>query len=149
MKSKIPFILTICLLALLIPALPSVAKEQGKFLILLQTGKETHEGSSRALHALLYAKELKEHGHEVVLIFDGAGTEWAYDWVNPDSTSELQPLFKELREKLGTWIICDYCAAAFKVKRGLTVLNVPLTSEYEGHPSIAKWADEGYQIIVL
>lgn len=25
-------------------------------------GKESHEGMARAVHALLYAKELKEHG---------------------------------------------------------------------------------------
>jgi hypothetical protein len=46
-----------------------------KFAIILQAGKETHEGMARAVHALLYAAELKETGYEVVLIFDGAGTE--------------------------------------------------------------------------
>ena len=40
-----------------------------KFAIVLQAGKETHEGMARAVHALLYAAELKEKGYEVVLTF--------------------------------------------------------------------------------
>lgn len=35
------------------------------------------ETMARAVHAFLYARELKEHGHEVRLVFDGAGAEWA------------------------------------------------------------------------
>jgi len=42
---------------------------KGKFAIILQAGKESHEGRSRALHALLYSKELREQGYEVVLKF--------------------------------------------------------------------------------
>ena len=26
---------------------------------------------------------------------------------------------------------------------------VPLTAEYTGHPSIAKWADAGYELLIL
>ena len=55
------------------PASPA----KGKFVIILQAGTESHEGLVRAVHALLYSAELLEAGHEVVLIFDGAGTEWA------------------------------------------------------------------------
>lgn len=47
--------------------------ERGKYLVILQAGKESHEGMARAVHAFLYASELKEHGHEVVLVFDDGG----------------------------------------------------------------------------
>src|SRR6266571_210828 len=85
----------------------------GKFLIILQAGKESHEGMARAVHALLYSRELKEHGHEVALVFDGAGTEWIEEWTQPGSTNKLTPMYQELH-KLGlTEIICDFCAGAF------------------------------------
>jgi hypothetical protein len=45
-----------------------------KFAIILQAGNELHEGKARALHAFLYATELKSKGYEIVLIFDGAAT---------------------------------------------------------------------------
>lgn len=121
----------------------------GKYLVILQAGKESHEGMARALHALLYSKELKEHGHKVVLLFDGAGTQWAAEWSKPDSTDKLALMYRQLREEGVTQIICDFCATAFHVKSTLEENEVPLTAEYKGHPSIAKWADQGYQIIVL
>lgn len=121
----------------------------GKYLVVLQAGKESHEGMARAVHALLYSKELKEHGHEVVLVFDGAGTEWIEEWSKPDTTDKLATMYKEL-EALGiTEVICDFCAIAFHAKENLEKQKVKTTAEYQGHPSIAKWADRGYQVIVL
>lgn len=122
---------------------------KGKYLLILQAGKESHEGMARALHALLYSHELREHGHEVALLFDGAGTQWAEEWSKPDSTDKLAVMYKELRDAGVTSVICDFCAMAFHVKQSLTENKVPLTTEYKGHPSIAKWVDKGYQIIVL
>lgn len=125
------------------------AAEPGKYLIILQAGKETHEGLARALHALLYSRELKEHGHDVVLVFDGAGTEWAEEWTDPSSQHKLAPMYRELSKQGVTNIICDFCAHAFRVRKELEERNAPMVAEYEGHPSIAKWVDKGYQIVIL
>jgi hypothetical protein len=122
---------------------------KGSYLVILQAGKESHEGMARAVHALLYARELHEHGHRVVLLFDGAGTEWADEWTDPESTNKLTPMYRELHELGITEIICDFCAGAFDVKERLSGRNITLTGEFNGHPSIAKWADRGYSIIVL
>ncbi len=135
-------------IGLLWMAAPSSASA-GQFALILQAGKKGHEGTSRALHAFLYAQELSEHGHEVVLIFDGAGTEWAAEFADPESQSKLKGMYQHLKESGVVEIVCDYCATAFKVKDKLTEHQAPLFSEYAGHPSIAKWADQGYQLIVL
>lgn len=121
----------------------------GKYLVILQAGKESHEGMARAVHALLYSKELKEHGHEVALVFDGAGTEWVSEWTKPESQDKLKPMYEALRKEGVTQVICDFCASAFQVKEGLKTQGQELTAEYQGHPSIAKWADEGYQLVIL
>ncbi|MBI2104392.1 MAG: DsrE family protein [Candidatus Omnitrophica bacterium] len=131
-----------------LPAAPGAA-QAGKYAIILQAGKESHEGMARAVHAFLYAKELKEHGHKVVLIFDGAGTEWAEELSNPESQSQLKPMYDQLKQAGIVEIVCDFCAGAFAVKERLAQRQVPMTAEYAGHPSIAKWADEGYQLVVL
>ncbi len=125
------------------------AQAAGKYAIILQAGRESHEGMARALHAFLYAKELKEHGHEVVLVFDGSGTEWAEELSNPESQSKLKPMYEQLKQVGIIEIICDFCAGAFAVKERLHQRQLPLTAEYAGHPSIAKWADQGYELIVL
>ena len=138
------------LILLLIGILGSnVYAAKGKYLVVLQAGKETHEGMARAVHALLYSKELTESGHDVVLLFNGAGTEWVEEWSKPDSANKSAPMYKELRDAGITQVVCNFCANAFQVKEGLQENKVPLTGEYKGHPSMAKWADKGYQIIVL
>ena len=128
---------------------PVVAHAAGKYAIILQAGKEHHEGTARAVHALLYARELKERGHEVVLIFDGAGTEWAEEFSNPDSQSKLKATYDELRKLGVVEVVCDFCANAFQVKERLAARQAPLIAEYAGHPSIAKWIEQGYALIVL
>ena len=120
-----------------------------RFAVILQAGKETHEGMARALHALLYATELKEKGYEVVLMFDGAGTEWIEEFSAPDSQSKLLPAYKVFKKTGIQEIICDFCALAFNVKGKLEKRQFPLTSEYKGHPSIAKWVKKGYRLIIL
>ncbi|GIW44949.1 MAG: hypothetical protein KatS3mg077_2231 [Candidatus Binatia bacterium] len=127
----------------------SSAAQPGKYLIILQAGKQSHEGHARAYHALLYAKELQENSHTVVLVFDGAGTEWVEEWTRPGSADPLVPLYREVRAKGITNVVCDFCANAFQVKNSLKERGTQLVSEYSGHPSIAKWANQGYQIIVL
>ncbi len=118
-----------------------------KYLIILQAGTESHEGMARAVHALLYATELKEASYEVALVFDGAGTEWAK--VLLDQENKLHPAYEKL-EKMGvTQIICDFCSRAFHVREDLEKGKVPLVAEFEGHPSIVKWIKEGYIPIVL
>jgi len=126
----------------------SSPNQPAKFAIILQAGTESHEGLARALHALLYSKELKEGGYPVVLIFDGAGTEWARAMRDPNN--KLHAKYAELK-KLGLIEeICDFCAGAFKVKKELKKdQSIPLIGEFEGHPSLRKWIDQGYQVIVL
>jgi hypothetical protein len=122
---------------------------KGGFAVILQAGKESPEGSARALHAFLYSKELFEKGYEVVLIIDGAGTQWAEELKNPESQSKILPYYKDI-EKLGiSEVVCEYCAGAYGVKEKLEALACPLSGEYQGHPSIVKWVEKGYQLIVL
>jgi len=122
---------------------------KGKYLIILQAGMQNHEGMARAVHALLYSQELIEHGYEVVLVFDGAGTEWINEWNDSQSQNKLKTTYDTLKKTGITQVICDHCATAFQSRKNLELSNIQLMAEYHGHPSIAKWVDEGYQIVIL
>jgi len=147
--SKLSFCVMVILMLLFRNGLIHAEGEKGKFLVILQAGKESHEGMARALHALLYSKELLENGYGVVLVFDGAGTEWIHEWTNPGSTDKLLRMYKELQQGGITEIICDYCSYAFHAKEDLKERNIPITNEYQGHPSITKWVNQGYQVLIL
>ena len=136
------------LLMLLVAGSVFATEPKGKYAIVLQAGNETNEGMARAVHALLYATELVEKGYPVVLIFDGAGTGWANELRKPENP--LHPHYAKLK-KLGiVEEICDYCAESFGVKDNLPEQQKKLlVGDYEGHPSLVKWIERGYRVIVL
>lgn len=124
---------------------------ENKVAIVLHAGTESHEGLARALHSLLYTKELSEHGVDVQLIFDGAGTEWIARFGAPDTpqAERLAALFGVLKEQGVTYEVCDFCSGAFGVQEELRSHGEPLTGKYMDHPSIASLVTDGYQVWVL
>lgn len=121
---------------------------KGKYAIILQAGNETNEGMARAVHALVYARDLAEHGYSVALIFDGAGTGWANELRKPENP--LHKHYLRVKELAIVEEICDYCADKFDVKENLPEAQRKLlVGDYEGHPSLVKWIERGYEIVML
>lgn len=141
-------VLSAVLLLGLVASGVSEQEPKGRYVIVLQAGAETNEGMARAVHALLYARELAENGYDVVLIFDGAGTGWAAELRKPENP--LHEHYNKLKELGLMEEICDYCAEVFDVKKRLSEQQKKLLSgDYEGHPSLVKWIEKGYRIIAL
>jgi len=119
-----------------------------KIAVILHAEPGTHDALGRALHALLYTRELQEGGHDVRLIFDGGGTEWIEEMSKPDS--KLNPLYDAVKNAGSITGVCDFCIAAFDGDRNqVRQEGLVLISEYQGHPSLGKLIDEGYQVITL
>jgi len=121
-----------------------------KILIILQAGTESHEGRARALHAVLYARELDEVGATVRRVFDGAGTAWLARWRSADgASSRAGSLFAELAKQGLAYEVCDYCAGAFDVKEDLLEAGEALAGAYMDHPSVAARVAEGFAVWIL
>ena len=121
---------------------------KGKYAIILHAGAETNEARARAVHALLYATDLAEHGYDVALIFEGAGALWAKELEKPENPFHQH--YVRIKQLSVVEEVCDYCADAHDVKQDLTKEQERLlVGDYEGHPSLARWVDTGYRIIVL
>lgn len=115
-----------------------------KFAILVHS---TENEGAKALHALLYAQELHEAGHNVKVIFDGAGTVWIKKFENPEN--KYHPLYKAVK-KLGVIAgACEYCAEAFQVNTEVRESGITSLGEVNGHPSLAQLVAEDYQLIIL
>jgi intracellular sulfur oxidation DsrE/DsrF family protein len=128
----------------------AVPIERLRILIVLQAGTETHEGAARALHAVLYTKELQDAGATVRLMFDGAGTEWLARLRRPDREhGRLPKLFRELTDAGVTYEVCDYCSGAFGVRDQLLEAGELLTGAYLDHPSIVTHVRDGFQVWVI
>lgn len=119
-----------------------------KVAVILHAEPGTHDALGRALHALLYTQELQEHGHEVQLILDGGGTKWLEEFTQPDNA--LAPLYQSLKNAGVIGGVCDFCVPAFDGDKALAESEgLHLLSEFQGHPSLAKLIEDGYQVITL
>ena len=99
----------------------------------------------RAVNGLMAAKEFKDAGDEVQIIFDGAGTKWIGKFT--EEGSKYLSLFESVKDKITG--VCGYCAGAFGVKDDAAICKIELIDEYQGHPSFKKLVDGGYTILTF
>lgn len=116
-----------------------------KAAIIVLAGTVGHDNLGRAVNALMSASEFKEAGDDTTIVFDGAGTQWVPELMNPDS--EAHKLFAGVRDKVAG--ACSYCAGAFGVRDKIEELGVPLLDEYKKHPSVRSLMADGYQVITF
>lgn len=116
-----------------------------KVAIVVLADTDTHEALGRVVNALEAVKEFKEGGDEVSLIFDGAGVKWVSELSNPEHKASA--LFAAVRDKVAG--ACRFCADAFGARGRVQACEVPLLSEYDGHPSFRNLVSRGYQVITF
>ena len=115
-----------------------------KAAILLLAGTKTHDDLGRLTNALQAAKEFKEAGDEVVVVFDGAGTQWVAEL--EDESHSAHALYRTLQEDVQ---VCDFCADAFHVGDEVDESPVERVSEFEGHPSVRDFVVDGYEVVTF
>lgn len=113
--------------------------------IVVLADTETLGDLGRIASALTAAKEFKEAGDEVTVIFDGAGTKWVPELADPGH--RLNGDYQEVKDSIAG--ACDYCAGAFGVKEKIKKTDLPLLEEYSGHPSLQRLVSAGYQVITF
>ncbi|MGH2751842.1 MAG: DsrE family protein [Actinomycetota bacterium] len=113
--------------------------------ILVLAGTQTRADLGRVVNGLQIAREFKEAGDEVSVIFDGAGTEWVPELANSDH--KYHKLFEQTKEVVQG--ACSYCANAYGVKDEIAAGEVELIDEFDGHPSIRKLISNGYQVLTF
>jgi hypothetical protein len=118
---------------------------KNKVAILVLADVETHADLGRVVNAMVAAKEFKEAGDDVQLIFDGAGTQWL--GVLSDTEHRSHSLFERVRDVVSG--ACGFCARAFEAEAGVAHAHVNVLEEYDDHPSIRNLVASGYQVITF
>jgi hypothetical protein len=116
-----------------------------KAAIVVLADTETSGELGRVVNALTTAKEFKESGDEVALVFDGAGTKWVAEL--SDSDHKYSDLFDAVRDRVAG--ACEYCSQAYGVRDDVEETGIELLGEYEHHPSLHRYAEDGYQVITF
>lgn len=113
--------------------------------LLILAGTEARADLGRVVNALQIARELDEAGDKVILIFDGAGTQWIPTLA--DKEHKYHGLFEQTRGLVAG--ACSYCAGVYGVKDAIEETEVELLDEFAGHPSVRKLMSQGYQILTF
>ncbi|MBA3736463.1 MAG: DsrE family protein [Actinobacteria bacterium] len=116
-----------------------------KAALVIFAGTEGREGLGRVANALVTAKEFKETGDDVTIVFDGAGTTWIGTLTDPGH--RYHGAFEEVRDRIAG--ACSYCAERYGVKEQIEQAGIALLDEYEEHPSIRKLLADGYQVVTF
>lgn len=116
-----------------------------KVALVVFADSEGHENLARVVNAMTIAKEFKEAGDEVALIFDGGGTTWIPQLASDEHLAHR--LFESVRDVIAG--ACRYCAGAFGVKEGVEQAGIRLLDDYEQHPSIRSYVADGYQVLTF
>lgn len=116
-----------------------------KIAIVVLADTETHGDLGRATNALQVAREFKQAGDPVQIVFDGAGTKWVAALSDPDHRQHR--LWKEVRDNVAG--ACQYCARAFGVRDDVENAGVALLDDHAGHPSLRAYVLRDYQVLTF
>jgi hypothetical protein len=99
------------------------------------------------VHVLLNALDQKAKGFEVALIIEGAATKLVPDLLKSDN--QMHPLFKMVRDQGLLDCVCRACAAKMGVLETVQAEGLPLGEDMNGHPSLGRYIEEGFQVITF
>jgi len=116
-----------------------------KIAIIVLANEGTDEGLGRVFNALTAAREAKEAGDTVELVFTGAGTRWVEPLNKKDHT--LHELFAATRDVLVG--ACGFCANAFGQTDALARCEVPLLTDFGPAMSYRKYTADGYRVLTF
>ena len=116
-----------------------------KAAVLMLADTETHEDLARMVNGLTAAREFKDAGDDVQIIFDGAATKWPGELA--DEGHKAHKLYQTVADQVSG--ACGQCARAFQVEQSVQDAEVDLLKEYHGHPSVRTLVADGYQVLTF
>jgi hypothetical protein len=99
------------------------------------------------VHVLLNGLDMKEKGYGVRIVVEGSATR-----LIPELAREGNPMFELYRKARAQGLFegaCRACSAKMKVSEAIEKEGLTLLDNVSGHPSMAKYLDEGYQVITF
>jgi hypothetical protein len=99
------------------------------------------------VHVLLNALDMEEKGFNVKIVLEG-NTPKTANALN-DPKAKFHKVYQAVKEKNLIDCVCRACSAQVDALEGIREQGLPLCDEMTGHPSIARYLTEGYQVITF
>ena len=98
-------------------------------------------------HVLLNAIEFREKGYEVKIVLEGESTKLVAELAKPDN--HMHTLFEKTK-KLGLFAgVCRACSHMLGAEEAAVAEGFALLDDMHGHPGMARYADDGFTILIF
>ena len=99
------------------------------------------------IHVLLNALDMKEKGDDVKIIFEGAATKLVPELVKKDHP--LSSLYQKAKALNLIDGVCKACSNKMGTLEAVKTEGLKFLDEMTGHPSISRYRQEGFEIIIF
>ena len=99
------------------------------------------------VHVLLNALEMKTKGYEVKIVIEGSATR-----LIPEIATEGNPMHKLYNKAKHLDLIegaCKACSNKMGVLEGIEAEGLSLLDDMSGHPGMAHYMEQGYEVITF
>lgn len=99
------------------------------------------------IHSLMNTLDMKDKGYDVKLIIEGSATRLVKE--AEDGKKPFTALYLKAKDAGLIDCVCRACASKMKSLESAKHQELPLCDEMFGHPSMARYMNDGYEIIVI
>lgn len=99
------------------------------------------------VHVLLNALDMKAKGYEVKVIIEGSATKLVEELA--DESKPFANLYQKVKDQGLIDCVCKACASKMNSLHSAMGQQLPLCDELSGHPSMAKYMEQGFEIITF
>jgi hypothetical protein len=99
------------------------------------------------IHVILNALDLNEKGHEVKVVIEGSAVKLAEEFKNEENP--MFSLYKKLEDSELIDCFCKACSNKMGSLDEVKEFGFSLCDELNGHPSMGKYIDQGFEIITF
>jgi predicted peroxiredoxin len=98
-------------------------------------------------HAMLTAMDMKNRGYDVKLVVEGEATKLLSLLRN--ETKPFADVYRRCRDRGLIDRVCRACATRNGVVPAVIEQNLTLGDDMSGHPSMAAFMEQGYEVVAL
>lgn len=98
-------------------------------------------------HVLLNAIDMCEKGYDVKVVIEGTATKLVNEFNG--ANNPFGQLYMQVKAKGLIDCICRACSAKMEALEGAEQQGLPVCQEMAGHPSLAKYLEQGYTVITF
>jgi hypothetical protein len=99
------------------------------------------------IHVLLNAIDMNDKGYDVKIIVEGSATK-----LIPELAKDTHPMYRLYEKAKGLDLIdgaCKACSNKMGTLEAAKAQGLRLLDEMSGHPSIARYREEGFEVITF